>query len=168
LVEAGSLEWAPMNWAGWATFGFVATVLLTTIMVASQLGGLSRMDIPMLLGSIFVKGPDRARVLGFLIHLVNGQVFALLYASAFHLIGRAEWWIGALFGLVHGLVALTVILPLLPGVHPRMASERSGPTLHKVLEPPGILGLNYGRETPAFTLLAHVVYGAVLGGFLRP
>jgi hypothetical protein len=157
-----------MDWAGWATFGFVATVLLTGIMVASQLAGLSRMDLPMILGSMFVRGPDRARALGFVIHLVNGQVFGLLYASAFHLIGRAEWWIGALFGMVHGVVALTVVLPLLPGVHPRMASERSGPGLHEVLEPPGILGLNYGRETPAFTLAAHVVYGAVLGGFLNP
>src|SRR5213592_4185210 len=110
-----------MDWAGWATFGFVATVLLTGIMVGSQLLGLSRMDLPLMLGTMFVGDPDRARVLGFFIHLFNGQVFALLYASAFALIGWATWWLGALFGFVHGLTALTVIVPLLPGVHPRMA-----------------------------------------------
>ena len=159
---------ADVDWAGWATFGFVATVLLTGIMVASQLLGLSRMDLPLMLGTIFVESPDRARVVGFFIHLVNGQVFALLYAAAFALIGRATWWMGALFGLLHGLAALTVIVPLLPGIHPRMASERTGQELRTVLEPPGALGLNYGRETPLFTLLAHVAYGAVLGGFLRP
>jgi hypothetical protein len=157
-----------MDWAGWATLGFVATVVLTGIMVASQLLGLSRMDLPLMLGTIFLENPGRARVLGFFIHLVNGQVFALLYAAAFALIGRATWWIGALFGLLHGLAALTVIIPLLPGVHPRMASERTGPELHTVLEPPGPLGLNYGRETPLFTLAAHVAYGALLGGFLTP
>jgi hypothetical protein len=157
-----------VDWAGWATFGFVATVLLTGIMVASQLLGLSRMDLPLMLGTIFVEGVDRARVVGFFVHLVNGQVFALLYAAAFALIGRATWWMGALFGLLHGLAALTVIVPLLPGVHPRMASERTGPELRTVLEPPGPLGLNYGGQTPLFTLLAHVAYGAVLGGFLRP
>jgi hypothetical protein len=157
-----------VDWAGWATFGFVATVILTGIMVASQLLGLSRMDLPLILGTMFVEDPDRARVLGFLIHLVNGQVFALLYAGAFALIGRATWWLGALFGLAHGLAALTIIIPLLPGVHPRMASERSGPELHTVLEPPGPFGLNYGRETVVFTLAAHVAYGALLGGFLMP
>jgi hypothetical protein len=157
-----------LDWAGWATFGFVATVVLTGIMVASQLFGLSRMDLPLMLGTLFVEDPDRARVLGFLIHLVNGQVFALLYAAAFAILGRAGWWLGALFGLVHGLAALTVIVPLLPGVHPRMASERSGPELHTVLEPPGPLGLNYGRETLLFTVAAHVAYGTLLGAFLTP
>lgn len=157
-----------MDWAGWATFGFVATVLLTSIMVASQLLGFSRMDLPLMLGTMFVEDPGRARVVGFFIHLLNGQIFALLYASAFGLIGRATWWIGSLFGLLHGLAALTVIVPLLPGVHPRMASERSGPELHTVLEPPGPLGLNYGRQTPLFTIIAHVAYGALLGGFLSP
>jgi hypothetical protein len=157
-----------VDWAGWATFGFVATVILTAIMVASQLMGLSRMDLPLMLGTLVVEDPDRARVVGFLIHLVNGQVFALLYAGAFALLGRATWWLGALFGLIHGFVALTVILPLLPGIHPRMASERSGPDLHAVLEPPGPFGLNYGRQTLAFTVAAHVAYGALLGGFLNP
>src|SRR5437867_4424425 len=125
-----------MDWAGWATFGFVATVVLTGIMVAAQLAGLSRMDLPMILGTMFVEDPDAARVVGFLIHLVNGQVFALVYASAFALIGAASWWLGALFGFVHGLIALAVIVPLLPGIHPRMASEREGPELRAELEPP--------------------------------
>jgi len=157
-----------VDWAGWATFGFVATVILTGIMVAGQLLGLSRMDLPFILGTIMVEDPDRARVVGFLIHLANGQVFALLYAGAFALVGWASWWLGAVFGLVHGLAALTVIVPLLPGIHPRMASERSGPELRTVIEPPGPFGLNYGRETFAFVLVAHVAYGALLGGFLNP
>ncbi|HEY6677611.1 MAG TPA: hypothetical protein VI411_01785 [Actinomycetota bacterium] len=157
-----------MDWWGWATFGFVATVVLTGIMVAAQLAGLSRMDIPMMLGTIFVESPDLARAIGFLVHLVNGQVFALLYAAAFALIGRATWWLGALFGLVHGLAALIVIIPLLPGIHPRMASVRSGPDLRATLEPPGPLALNYGTQTPVIALIAHVVYGALLGAFLKP
>lgn len=66
-------------------------------------------------------------------HLVNGQFFALFYASAFALLDEANWWLGALFGGFHGIVALTVIIvTLLPGIHPRMASERSGPTARNV------------------------------------
>jgi uncharacterized membrane protein YagU involved in acid resistance len=137
-------------------------------MLLAQLAGLSRMDLPMMLGTMFAEDPDRARVVGFFVHLLNGQVFGLLYAAAFSLLGLATWWLGALFGAFHGLAALIVIVPLLPGAHRRMASERGGPRLDAMLEPPGLFALNYGRETPAVTLIAHVIYGAVLGGFLAP
>lgn len=156
-----------MDWTGWAVFGFGATVALTSIMATAQMAGWSRMDLPMMLGTMFVEDPDRARVLGFFAHLLNGYVFALLYAAAFAALGEASWWLGALFGGFHGIAALTVLMPMMPGMHPRMASERSGTTLTQTLEPPGLLGLNYGTRVPAITLLAHVIYGALLGGFLQ-
>jgi hypothetical protein len=152
-----------MDWGGWATFGFGATVALTAILVAAQLAGRTRMDIPMMLGTILVEDPDRARVIGSFMHLVNGQIFALFYASGFTLLGNPTWWLGGLFGLLHGIAALTLIIPLLPGIHPRMASDRQGPSGHVILEPPGLLGLNYGRATAIVTLGAHVIYGSVLG-----
>jgi hypothetical protein len=157
-----------MDWAGWTVFGIAATVTLTTIMVAAQLAGLSRMDIPLMLGTMFTDRPDRARFVGFLMHVVNGQIFALGYAAAFAVLDRSGWWLGALFGAWHGIAALVVLVPLASGVHPRMATERSGPDLHTVLEPPGLLALNYGRETPAVALVAHVTFGTILGAFLSP
>ena len=63
-------------------------------------------------------------------------------------------------------IALTVLVPLLQGVHPRMATERAGPASTAVLEPPGLFALNYGTATPLVAVGAHVVYGAVLGVFL--
>lgn len=152
-----------IDWAGWATFGFAATIVLTSILVAAQMAGLTRMDIPMMLGTIFVEDPDRARVAGALVHLVNGQMFALFYASGFAALERSGWWLGALFGTVHAIAALTLIIPLLPGVHPRMASDREGPATEVTLEPPGLFALNYGRSTALVTLVAHVAYGILLG-----
>jgi hypothetical protein len=157
-----------MDWGGWITFGLVATATLTAILVAAQLVGLTRMDIPMMLGTIFVEDPDRARVVGAGIHLLNGQFFALFYVSAFTLLDRASWWIGALFGTLHGVAALTLIVPLLPGIHPRMASDRTGPSRDVVLEPPGLFALNYGRQTATVTLVAHAAFGALLGILLTP
>jgi hypothetical protein len=157
-----------MDWSGWATFGFGATVALTLIMMGAQLLGMSRADIPMMLGTMLVEDPDRARVVGFFVHLVNGQLFALLYAGAFTALENATWWLGALFGAFHGLAAAALVMPLLPGMHPRMSSERAGPGLEGVLEPPGFLGLNYGHQTPLVTLVAHVIYGTLLGLFLSP
>jgi hypothetical protein len=120
-----------------------------------------------MLGTIFTPSRDRAGVIGFLVHVVNGWVFALLYALIFQAWHRATWWLGAGLGLAHGLAVLLVVLPLLPGVHPRMASERRGPEPTRALEPPGFLALNYGRRTPLVTLAAHVLYGAILGGWYR-
>jgi hypothetical protein len=157
-----------MDWSGWASFGFGATIALTGIMVFSQLMGLSRMDLPMMLGTMFVAHPDRARVAGFLVHLLNGQMFALLYFLAFNSLGFANWWLGLLFGLAHGMAALIIMIPLLPGIHPKMASERAGPGLDSVLEPPGLMGLNYGSRTPIVILTAHGVFGLILGSFARP
>jgi hypothetical protein len=155
-----------IDWAGWAVFGLVATSCLTAVMIGAQMAGFSRMDLPLMLGTLFVDDPDRARVAGFGVHLFMGQVFAFFYAAGFAALGRATWSLGALFGLVHALVALTILVPLLPGIHPRMATERAGPSAGPTLEPPGLLALSYGRQTPAVTLGAHVLYGAVLGLFL--
>jgi hypothetical protein len=157
-----------MDWAGWALFGVVATTALTAVLIAAQMTGLTRLDIPLMLGTLGTEDPDRARVAGFFLHLGVGEGFALGYAAAFALLGEATWWIGALLGLLHGVVALTVIVPLLPGVHPRMASARAGLRSRATLEPPGFLAVNYGPQTPAVTLLAHVAFGCALGILLSP
>jgi hypothetical protein len=155
-----------MDWSGWAIFGLVATTLLTAVLIAVQLLGRTRLDLPLMLGTIVVADPDRARVAGFFVHLAFGQVFAAFYVAGFAALDRSDWWLGALFGLVHAAVALTVLVPLLPGIHPRMASERAGPNFEAVLEPPGLLARNYGITTPIVTVVAHVVYGAVLAAAL--
>ena len=156
-----------MDWAGWALFGLVATAALTAVMIAAQLAGLTRLDLPLVLGALVTEDPDRGRVAGFFIHLVVGQGFALGYAATFALLDLATWWLGALLGGLHAAIALTVILPLLAGVHPRMASHRAGPASTAVLEPPGLFALNYGVQTPTVTLGAHLAYGIILGLLLR-
>jgi hypothetical protein len=157
-----------VDWTGWAIFGLIATAALTAVMIAAQLAGLTRLDLPLMLGTIVVADPDRARIAGFFVHLVNGQAFALGYTAVFAVSGQATWWAGGLLGALHGAVALLVIVPLLPGAHPRMASDRAGLSSGAALEPPGLLGLNYGRETPAVTMVAHVAYGMALGLLLNP
>jgi hypothetical protein len=156
-----------MDWAGWALFGLIATTLLTAAMIVARLAGITRLDLPLLLGTLVTENPDRARVAGFFIHLGVGQGFAFGYAATFALLGRATWWLGGLLGLLHATVALTVLVPLLAGVHPRMASSRAGPESTAVLEPPGLLALNYGTQTPLVTVLAHLAYGIALGILLR-
>jgi hypothetical protein len=137
------------------------------VLIAAQMAGLTRLDLPLVLGTTVTEDPDKARVAGFFMHLIAGQGFALGYASIFALVGEARWWLGALLGGLHVAIALLVLLPLLPGVHPRMASHRAGPASTAALEPPGLLALNYGTQTPAVSVAAHLVYGAVLGLLLQ-
>lgn len=106
-----------------------------------------------------VRGPARAHD--------ERAAFALSYALVFESWHRATWWLGAPIGLVHGMFVLVVAMPIIPGMHPRMVSEYFGPTPNRRLQPPGFLALNYGRRTPVVTLLAHLVYGAILGAFYR-
>ena len=156
-----------MDWAGWVLFGLVATTVLTAVMIAAQLAGLTRLDVPLLLGTIVTEDPDRARVAGFFIHLAIGEGFAFGYAAGFALLDRSAWWLGGLFGALHVTVALTVLVPLVAGVHPRIASDRAGPESTAALEPPGLLGLNYGRQTPIVAIVAHLVYGIALGVLIK-
>jgi len=152
-----------MDWAGWALFGLLSTTILTALMISAQLGGQSRLDLPLILGTVVTRDPDRARAAGFVIHLVIGQMFALGYAACFALLGQATWWLGGLLGALHGALALTVLIPLLVGIHPHMASNRAGLKSTAVLEPPGLLGLNYGPQTPLVAMAAHLAYGIALG-----
>jgi uncharacterized membrane protein YagU involved in acid resistance len=154
-----------MNWGSWLLWGFVGTVVLTTAMAGSQGMRLTRMSLPYMLGTMFTPDRDRAKAIGFAVHLVNGWIFALVYVAAFNLWGRSTWWLGALIGLVHGSFVLTAGMRFVPGIHPRMASEDQGPDVVKQLEPPGFLALNYGVQTPLSVIVAHVLFGAILGAF---
>jgi hypothetical protein len=147
--------------------GFVGTTVLTTIMRASQAFGLTRMDLPLLLGAIVTPQRDRAKIYGFLIHLVNGWIFAFIYVAFFQYLRRATWWLGAGVGLVHALFVLVVGLPAVPGFHPRMASDATGPEPTHQLQPPGFMAVNYGRRTAIVTLLAHLIFGSILGALYR-
>jgi hypothetical protein len=74
-----------------------------------------------------------------------------------------NWWFGLSLGLVHALFVLTVGMSLMPGMHPRMASEQRGPSATRQLEPPGFMALNYGYQTPLSVFLSHAAFGAILG-----
>jgi len=85
--------------------------------------------------------------------------------AAFQTVGKSTWWFGAAIGLVQAIFVLTVALPMLPALHPRMANEQYGPTVVRQLEPPGFLGLHYGWRTPISVLIAHAIFGSILGAF---
>jgi hypothetical protein len=146
--------------------GFVGTLVLTTALRAANELRLTRMDLPFLLGTAFSADRARAKALGYLLHFLVGQLFALVYFAVFSAIDSSGLALGALFGLLHGIFAGTALVNvLLPVFHPRMGTPLSAADSQPLLEPPGFLMLNYGRGTPLVSLFAHVAYGAIVGGF---
>jgi uncharacterized membrane protein YagU involved in acid resistance len=152
-----------MNWPSWLLSGFVATLALTTLLATTQGLGLTRMNLPYLIGTFFTPKREKAKIYGFVVHLFNGWIFSILYVLIFEARHLANWWFGALLGLAHAFFVLTVGMSLMPGLHPRMASEQHGPNANRQLEPPGFMALNYGIQTPASVFVAHAAFGAILG-----
>ena len=154
-----------MNVGNLLLWGFAATIILTTIMAASKPLNLTRMDLPFMLGSMFTPNRNKAPWIGSLVHLLMGWIFAFIYGAAFESSGLQTWWFGLAIGFVHGAFVLIVGLNIVNYCHPRMASPFHGPTPTRQLEPPGFLALNYGKGTPIVSLLAHLIYGSILGLF---
>lgn len=153
-------EVALENWDRIAVWGLLATVVMTTVLEGAQLVGLTRLSLPFLFGT-FVTGSRRlALIWGYVLYTLGGWAFAAVYALILEGLWPA-WWIGLLAGLAHGAFLLAVFLPVMAQVHPRIATRYEGPTARRRLEPPGPVGLNYGRATPVSTMFAQAVYGMI-------
>jgi hypothetical protein len=146
--------------------GFVGTIVLSSSLRLAQETGLTRMDLPLLLGTVSTARRSLAMVIGYAVHFVNGLVFALLYYAVFRAVGHAGWLFGLFLGGVHALFAGGALVGvLLPAIHPRMGTPWSDAEETPLLEPPGFLLENYGSRTAVGNLLAHLAYGAIVGGF---
>jgi hypothetical protein len=116
-------------------------------------------DVPMLWGTMFLPASPEAWLLGALIQLLILGVAGLLYAWAFeHLTQHAGALTGVLFSLVHSLIG-GIALGLVVRVHPRVP---------EAMPAPGWWALHYGAWGFIVLVLAHAVYGAVVGAAYEP
>jgi hypothetical protein len=146
--------------------GVIGTIILTSGLRIAQVAGWTRMDIPLLLGTMFTDNRSRASAIGYLLHFVNGLLFALAYYAVFSAVGRAGWVFGAGLGFVHAAFSGGALVnAILPAVHPRMGTPWSDAEETPILEPPGFMLMNYGRRTALWTIVTHIAYGAIVGGF---
>jgi len=148
--------------------GFLGTLVFSTLVKAASELSLTRMDLPLLLGTTVTDNRRKARAIGFFFHVSLGILFAIAYAGLFQIVGHSSWWLGALVGALHAIFTATVLVNvLLPLVHPRMATTETAANDIALIEPPGFLMLNYGRGTVLVNLAAHIAYGAIVGLVVR-
>ena len=123
--------------------GFVGTILLTLMMrfVAPMMTG-QRMDVAGKLGDMTGMGP----VAGMIMHLLTGSViFGLIYALVlFRFLPGAPWQKGLLSGVIFWLGLEILMMPMIGG---GFFSSHMG-----------------GMKIVVAALIAHLVYGAALGG----
>ena len=65
-----------MNISNLLLWGFAATLILTMLMAVSRPLGLTRMDLPFLLGTLFTSNRNKAPLFGFAAHLVQDYLLA--------------------------------------------------------------------------------------------
>ena len=141
-----------MNILAAAGSGIVGTLAISMVMAFGPKMGLPRMDIVGILSTMFGK-PNRT--LGWIMHLMVGVIFALIYAFLWSLgIGSASWLVGLLFGIGHWLV-VGVMFALIPMMH---AGIKNGE-----VDKPGLWMTNQGGLM-AFMggVMGHMVFGIVV------
>jgi len=144
--------------------GLLGTVVMTTMLRAASEFGITRMDLPFLLGTAVTDSRRRAQVYGHLVHFVLGLLFAYGYAFVFDATGHAGWQTGLLIGIVHASFVATILVNvILPIIHPRIGTPETAADEVALLEAPGFMMLNYGRNTFLVTLAGHIAYGAIVG-----
>jgi hypothetical protein len=120
-----------------------------------------RMDMPMMLGTMFLRKGPAAWLVGVMIHFMMGAAFFVVYAALFNALdletSLAGW--GALFGLAHGLAA-GMAMGMMGAMHPRLTPAGSGSTTD-ALPAPGMFGIHVSAVAPMAILGLHVAYGAV-------
>jgi hypothetical protein len=148
--------------------GFIGTLVLATIMRAASELGWTRMDLAFLLGTTVTVNRRKAKAIGYTLVFVLGMVFAVAYGVFFAAVDQRTWWLGAILGALHAVFVSTVLVNiLLPVVHPRMGTPETAANEIALVEPPGFLMLNYGRNTFLITLVAHIAYGIVVSLTIR-
>jgi uncharacterized membrane protein YagU involved in acid resistance len=98
--------------------GIIGTIAMTVLMFIAPYLGLPEMNIINMLGTMFTTEATAVLFLGVIIHFMLGAVFGLIYAWLWTKIGKPNVLWGAIFGVVHGVIAI-VMMPVLSSIYPR-------------------------------------------------
>lgn len=119
--------------------GFVATVVLSVLMVMKQAMGLMPELDPIGMISQML---GVSSLVGWVMHFMIGAMWGIAFAVTSRMFPGAFWLKGMLFSAVPWLIMMIAMMPLAGA---------------------GFFGLDLGMAAPIMTLMLHLVFGAVLG-----
>lgn len=124
--------------------GSTGRMVMILLIYLGPLIGLPQIDAVSLLGSLAAPNKPAAVTLGGAIHFSVGVVFAILYAALWSIgIGSPTWYWGLLFGAVHGILVMLLLLMVMR-VFPQLSQHFNT------------------RAVMFAILLNHMVYGVVV------
>ncbi len=130
-----------------AVAGLVGALSMALATYFFNLLGIPMADLGRLIATKILRYHSHRTRLGFVLHLVNGVLLALVYAVALvPLLPGPYWMRGLLYGAGLWLVMMVVLLPLLGD---------------------GLFGSRASRGMAPSALAVHLLYGLVLGFFVR-
>jgi hypothetical protein len=139
--------------------GVLGAVVMTVIMAMARAMGMP-VNLEMMLGTMMGGPPSAAKwVMGFIMHLMAGGIFALIYAVGFeYLTHRADWLVGVGFGAIHSLFA-GLFMAMMPAMHPLIPEQ---------MPAPGAFMANLGMMGVIAEIMLHLIYGAIVGAMYGP
>lgn len=139
-----------MNFVQVMLVGVVATACMTLSLYSIHWSGFANGDMVRALGSWVTRRYEDSLPIGLLIHFSAGAGFALIYVLAWQWTGFPATTlgvpIGALFGLFHGSVVSLMLVMMVAEHHPLERFREAG------------------FRVALTHVVAHVVYGVVIGG----
>jgi len=132
--------------------GILGTLAISMVMAVAPKMGMPKMDIVGMLSTMFGK-PNR--VLGWMMHLMMGVVFALVYVFLWSIgIGSTDWLSGLIFGAGHWMI-VGLMMGLIPFMH---VGIKNGD-----VEAPGLwMTKQGGMLSFVGGLMGHMVFGLVV------
>jgi hypothetical protein len=124
--------------------GSTGRMAMILLIYGGPLIGLPRIDVVSMLGSLAAPNKQDAVTLGGAIHFTMGILFAIIYAAFWSAgIGSPTWWWGLIFGAIHGLLVIVLLL-LVFRIYPQLSQ------------------LINGLPVMVAILLNHMVFGVVV------
>ncbi len=156
LLGLSIMGFGAISWAGAIVWGVVAALVMWGFMTMGQRMGMTHMDLPNLLGSMFAEPrTSTSQGIGLGIHLTIGALLAISWAYTTALFAWPATWLSAMvWAMFVSLLAILLISSMMI-FHPKIragAPEVSGPA-----------GADLGATTTAIIVVAHLLYGFVLG-----
>jgi hypothetical protein len=139
--------------------GVIAGLCGTLVFAVARMSGFSPYSFELNAGAV-ITGVHVAAVtpavwmIGFVAKLLISGIIGLLYSGGFRLLGRAGWDLGAAFGVIHWVIAGSIM-----GM-----STATG----KLVQDPGYYGVNFGWPTFVLLFVSHLMFGIVVGGLYMP
>lgn len=146
------IDWANILWVG-----LVGGLAMSLMMTGARAMGLIDASMSRYQGCILTGRTEGAgtHAAGLMMHLVLSVLIAIVYAWALGQVwGHASWSLGLLGGAVHWAIA-GLVLPMMDGMNPCVKRG--------ALEPFGSYGSKRGAMMVAGFLMAHLLFGLLVG-----